>query len=93
MKVGIVGAGKMGQALAALFAKAGHEVCLSNSRGPDSVSYTHLDVYKRQEGILVAAASKRVAKRKSKPDVTAGTEGSTSGTAPLSARARHGVRA
>jgi hypothetical protein len=45
------------------------------------------------EGILVAAASKRVAKRKSKPDVTAGTEGSTSGTAPLSARARHGVRA
>ena len=37
MKVGIVGAGKMGQALAALFAKAGHEVCLSNSRGPDSL--------------------------------------------------------
>lgn len=27
----------MGQALAALFAKAGHEVCLSNSRGPDSL--------------------------------------------------------
>jgi predicted dinucleotide-binding enzyme len=37
MKIGIVGAGKMGQALAALFAKAGHEVCLSNSRGPDSL--------------------------------------------------------
>jgi branched-subunit amino acid ABC-type transport system permease component len=45
------------------------------------------------EGLLVAAASKRVAKRKSKPDVRAGTGGSTSGTAPLSARARHGVGA
>jgi 8-hydroxy-5-deazaflavin:NADPH oxidoreductase len=37
MKVAIVGSGRMGQALARLLVNAGHEVCLSNSRGPDSL--------------------------------------------------------
>lgn len=36
MKIGILGAGHIGKALARLFAQAGHEVGISNSRGPDS---------------------------------------------------------
>lgn len=37
MKIGIIGAGRMGQALAGLFTRAGHDVILSNSRGPESL--------------------------------------------------------
>jgi predicted dinucleotide-binding enzyme len=38
MKIGIIGAGKIGSTAARLFVSAGHEVALSNSRGPDSLS-------------------------------------------------------
>ncbi|WP_188078792.1 NADPH-dependent F420 reductase [Rhodococcus sp. ANT_H53B] len=38
MKIGIIGAGRMGQALAGLFTRAGHDVILSNSRGPESLA-------------------------------------------------------
>jgi predicted dinucleotide-binding enzyme len=38
MKIGIVGAGNIGSALARLFLAAGHEVTISNSRGPDSLA-------------------------------------------------------
>jgi 8-hydroxy-5-deazaflavin:NADPH oxidoreductase len=37
MKIGIVGAGRVGRALAVVLAAAGHEVMLSNSRGPDTL--------------------------------------------------------
>jgi hypothetical protein len=37
MNIGILGAGRMGQALARLFADAGHEVIIANSRGPDTL--------------------------------------------------------
>jgi 8-hydroxy-5-deazaflavin:NADPH oxidoreductase len=37
MRIGIIGAGRIGQALAVRFAAAGHEVMLSNSRGPDTL--------------------------------------------------------
>ena len=37
MKIGIIGAGGIGQAFAAHMVKAGHEVLLSNRRGPDSL--------------------------------------------------------
>ncbi len=37
MKIGIIGAGKIGTTLANLFVKAGHPVAISNSRGPDSL--------------------------------------------------------
>jgi 8-hydroxy-5-deazaflavin:NADPH oxidoreductase len=37
MKIGILGAGHIGKALARLFAEAGHEVGISNSRGPDTL--------------------------------------------------------
>ena len=38
MKIGIIGAGRIGGTLARLFAQAGHQVALSNSRGPDSLA-------------------------------------------------------
>ena len=38
MKIGIIGAGRIGGTAAGLFARAGHEVALSNSRGPASLS-------------------------------------------------------
>ncbi|MFD2571651.1 NADPH-dependent F420 reductase [Spirosoma soli] len=37
MKIGIIGAGNIGHTVAKLFVEAGHEVALSNSRGPESL--------------------------------------------------------
>lgn len=37
MRIGIVGAGMIGATAARLFVEAGHEVAVSNSRGPDSL--------------------------------------------------------
>jgi len=37
MRIGIVGSGRIGGTTARLFAEAGHEVAVSNSRGPDAV--------------------------------------------------------
>ena len=36
-KIGIIGAGMMGSTTARLFVDAGHEVAVSNSRGPASL--------------------------------------------------------
>jgi predicted dinucleotide-binding enzyme len=38
MKIGIIGAGHIGATLARHFAKAGHQVGISNSRGPNSLA-------------------------------------------------------
>ena len=38
MTIGIIGAGGRGQAFAAHMAKAGYEVIVSNSRGPESLA-------------------------------------------------------
>ncbi len=38
MKIGILGAGNIGGSLAQLFAQAGHDIALSNSRGPDTLT-------------------------------------------------------
>jgi 8-hydroxy-5-deazaflavin:NADPH oxidoreductase len=38
MRIGIIGAGHIGATLARHFAKAGHEVGISNSRGPDTLA-------------------------------------------------------
>jgi pyrroline-5-carboxylate reductase len=38
MTIGIIGAGGIGQAFAAHMAKAGNEVIVSNSRGPESLA-------------------------------------------------------
>lgn len=37
MRIGIIGAGHIGGTLAALFIAAGHEIGISNSRGPDTL--------------------------------------------------------
>jgi 8-hydroxy-5-deazaflavin:NADPH oxidoreductase len=37
MKIGIIGAGHIGSNIARLFVKAGHEVAISNSRGPQTL--------------------------------------------------------
>ena len=37
MKIGIIGSVNIGGTLASLFAKAGHDVLISNSRGPQSL--------------------------------------------------------
>ena len=37
MNIGIIGAGNIGATAARLFAKAGHDVAISNSRGPESL--------------------------------------------------------
>jgi predicted dinucleotide-binding enzyme len=37
MRIGIIGAGRIGHALGVRFAGVGHEVMLSNSRGPDTL--------------------------------------------------------
>jgi len=37
-KIGIIGSGNVGGALARLFTKAGHEVAIANSRGPASLA-------------------------------------------------------
>ncbi len=38
MKIGIIGAGKIGATAAHLFIKAGHTVAISNSRGPETLA-------------------------------------------------------
>jgi 8-hydroxy-5-deazaflavin:NADPH oxidoreductase len=38
MKIGIIGSGNIGASAARLFADAGHEVAISNSRGPESLA-------------------------------------------------------
>ena len=38
MRIGIIGAGNIGGTLARLFAAAGHDVVIGNSRGPDAVA-------------------------------------------------------
>lgn len=38
MRIGIIGAGSIGGTLGDLWARAGHEVALSNSRGPESLA-------------------------------------------------------
>lgn len=46
MKIGIIGAGHIGATLAELLASVGHEVALSNSRGPDTLGDLVADLNK-----------------------------------------------
>lgn len=50
MDIGIIGAGKIGSALAKQFAKAGHRVAIANSRGPETLA----DVVERTPGDIRA---------------------------------------
>lgn len=44
MKIGIIGAGNIGATAAKLFVGAGHEVVISNSRGPETLSGLALEI-------------------------------------------------
>ena len=56
MKIGIIGAGFIGRALATLAVKNGHEVMLSNSRGPETLLSTAIAV-RCKVGTALDAAS------------------------------------
>lgn len=56
MNIGIIGAGFIGRGVAELAVKAGHNVMLSNSRGPDSI-FSTLYALKCQGGTAEQAAA------------------------------------
>jgi predicted dinucleotide-binding enzyme len=58
MRIGIVGAGKIGHALAVRFAAAGHEVMLSNSRGADTLGDVVASIEGKVGAGTVAAAAR-----------------------------------
>jgi 8-hydroxy-5-deazaflavin:NADPH oxidoreductase len=57
MKVGIVGAGKIGATAARLFVAAGHEVAISNSRGPESLRKLIKELGPRAHAMSVSEAA------------------------------------
>lgn len=57
MKLGILGAGKIGAAAARLFVAAGHEVAVSNSRGPGSLRRLVTELGPRAHAMSVAEAA------------------------------------
>jgi len=57
MKIGIIGAGRIGGTVAQLFARAGHEVALSNSRGPASLADTVATINGQVGGSRVRATT------------------------------------
>lgn len=57
MKIGIIGAGNIGSTLARHFTAAGHDVMVSNSRGPDTLRHLESELGERcQPGTVEEAA-------------------------------------
>ena len=57
MKIGIVGSGMIGASAARQFARAGHEVAVSNSRGPESLAALVGELGPRAHAMSVADAA------------------------------------
>jgi predicted dinucleotide-binding enzyme len=57
MRIGLVGAGNIGTTLAGLLSRAGHEVILSNSRGPDTLADLVADLGPRARAATVEKAA------------------------------------
>ena len=57
-KIGIIGAGMIGATAARLFADAGHEVAVSNSRGPDSLAGVVAQLGPREHAAAPAEAAR-----------------------------------
>ncbi len=57
MRIGILGAGRIGATTARLFARAGHEVALSNSRGPASLEGLVAEINREVGAARVRAAT------------------------------------
>jgi predicted dinucleotide-binding enzyme len=58
MTIGIIGAGHIGGTAARLFVKAGHEVALSNSRGPASLRSVAAEIGPRTHAMRVEDAAR-----------------------------------
>jgi predicted dinucleotide-binding enzyme len=58
MKIGIIGAGMIGATTARLFATAGHDVALSNSRGPESLQSLVSEIGPRARAMTIADAAR-----------------------------------
>lgn len=57
MKIGILGAGNIGTVAARLFVAAGHDVAVSNSRGPESLEALVKELGPRAHAMTVAGAA------------------------------------
>ncbi|MDQ1659547.1 MAG: 8-hydroxy-5-deazaflavin:NADPH oxidoreductase, partial [Cryptosporangiaceae bacterium] len=57
MKIGIFGAGHIGGTLARLFAGAGHEVAVSNSRGPQTLASLVAEIGERVQAMTARDAA------------------------------------
>jgi predicted dinucleotide-binding enzyme len=57
MRIGIIGSGKIGSTAAALFAAAGHDVAIANSRGPESLEALAAELGVRAATVAGAAGS------------------------------------
>ena len=58
MKIGILGAGNIGAAAARLFTVAGHEVAVSNSRGPESLKDLVRELGPRAQAMTIDEAAR-----------------------------------
>jgi predicted dinucleotide-binding enzyme len=58
MNVGIIGAGMIGSTVARLFADAGHDVAVSNSRGPSSLAALVSEIGPRARALPVEEAAR-----------------------------------
>ncbi|HKR96318.1 MAG TPA: NADPH-dependent F420 reductase [Candidatus Angelobacter sp.] len=58
MKIGILGAGNIGATAARLFIAAGHEVAVSNSRGPESLKDLARELGSRAQGMTIDNAAR-----------------------------------
>jgi len=58
MKIGILGAGNIGATAARLFIAAGHEVAVSNSRGPDSLGSLVRELGKHAHAMTIDEAAR-----------------------------------
>lgn len=58
MKIGIIGAGNIGSNAAKLFAKAGHEIAIANSREPETLTETVNEIGGNAQAVTVEEAAK-----------------------------------
>lgn len=58
MKIGIIGAGSIGATAAKLFIQAGHDVAISNSRGPESLKGLVAELGNKAKAVSVEDAAK-----------------------------------
>jgi predicted dinucleotide-binding enzyme len=58
MKIGIIGAGSIGATAAKLFVNAGHDVAISNSRGPESLKGLVAELGNKAKAVTVEEAAR-----------------------------------